>query len=223
MHRRTGVRRDLFIHYRCIYNTWFTAIDVSPRLLFSLCLLASSKFPSLSILKSTVTIRICFQRCIMYFKSAYILQALALSITLSLSSPLSANSKRQDLTLDDCASNRTTPDRRCWQLAGVPKYLTNQTTGWIKTTPVCEDRTRCCGPSEVWSACFLRLATGQDQDCTVLGDGQCARTNQLDPNLGSSIRTQVKYIVLAIYGIHDYYTAWYSSKSQWPLITCAMR
>lgn len=213
MHRRTSVRRGLYTHYMCTYNTWFTAIDVSLRLLFSFCLVGSSKLPSLSNLKSTVTVRICFQRCIMYLNSAYALQALALSITLSLSSPLSANSKRQDLTLDDCASETATPDRRCWQLADVPNYLLNQTTGWNKTTPICADRTRCCGPSEVWSTCFLRLATGQDQDCAALGDGQCTRTNQLDPNLASSIRTQVRYIVLAIYGVNDYYTAWYSSKS----------
>lgn len=139
--------------------------------------------------------------------SAYGLQALTLFVALSVSSPLSAYSKRQDLTLDRCARPDLPSDNRCWKLADVRNYLINQTTGWIKTTPICDDPTRCCGPAEEWSTCFLRLALGRPgQNCTTVESGSCTVIGGLDPNLHPSIVPQVRYTVQGIYGVNELYT-----------------
>ncbi|KAL8652827.1 MAG: hypothetical protein Q9226_004105 [Calogaya cf. arnoldii] len=144
----------------------------------------------------------------MHSLSVYSLQALTLFISLSLSSPLSAFSKRQDLDPAVCADPGASLDGRCFSQLDITNYLNNPTTGWIKTTPICEDRTRCCGDGEAWSTCFLRLASGgaANQDCTVISADHCDQSAfELDPNLHPSIAPQVRYVVATIHGIHQFY------------------
>lgn len=139
--------------------------------------------------------------------------------------PLSQLAERQDLSLDLCANQEALPDSRCWSLANIPSYLNDPSKGWIHTTPFCDDTTRCCSPSDDgWSTCYLRLALpGVGQDCTTLNDHPCKTQTVLAPNLDHSIIPQVRNTVLTIYGIHDFFSTYYTSKSVCALITsCRM-
>ena len=128
--------------------------------------------------------------------------------------PLSRLWNRQDLTLDVCANQKAVPDSRCWNLANIPSYLNDPTTGWIHTTPTCDDSTRCCVPSDDgWSTCFLRLALPDSgQDCTTLNDHPCTTQGDLDPNLAPTILPQARYTVMSIYGVHDFFSTYFNSE-----------
>ncbi|KAL8810882.1 MAG: hypothetical protein Q9200_002230 [Gallowayella weberi] len=127
--------------------------------------------------------------------------------------PLARLAERQDLTLDVCANQEAIPDSRCWNLANIPSYLNDPTTGWMKTTPTCDDSTRCCSTQDDgWSTCYLRLALpGVGQDCTTLNDHPCVAQTVLAPELDHSIIPQVRTMVLSIYGVHDFFSTYYTS------------
>ncbi|KAL8773807.1 MAG: hypothetical protein Q9194_004219 [Teloschistes cf. exilis] len=97
--------------------------------------------------------------------------------------------------------------------SNVPDYLNNPNTGWIHTTPTCEDSTRCCIPDDDgWTTCFLRLALpASGQDCTTLNDHPCTAQAVLDPNLAPSILPQVRYTVMSIYGVHGFFAQYFDS------------
>lgn len=119
-------------------------------------------------------------------------------------------------------------DSSCWNTLNIMPYLTN----WKATTPTCTDAENssgqtlsCCGTSEPWSTCFLRLATKQANayDCTSLtptGSGPICSlgTNPnggqafaLDSGLDPTIASQVNYIVLNLVIINDFFASYYTT------------
>ena len=122
-------------------------------------------------------------------------------------------------------------DSSCWDTLGIMQYLTN----WKATTPTCTDAENsagqtlsCCGASEPWSTCFLRLATTQlnAYDCTQLtptgngpscsleaNGGRAFALQGLDPTIAS----QVNYVALNIITINNFFATYYTGQS---LPTC---
>ena len=114
-------------------------------------------------------------------------------------------------------------DSSCWNTLDIMPYLTN----WKATTPICTDAENtagqtlsCCGTSEPWSICFLRLATRQTTyDCTKISTATCPLLSNmpLDGALDPSIASQVNYVVLNIVTINTFFTAYYMGQL---LFTC---
>ncbi|KAF6232043.1 hypothetical protein HO173_009880 [Letharia columbiana] len=117
-------------------------------------------------------------------------------------------------------------DSSCWNTLDIMPYLTN----WKATTPTCTDAENsagqtlsCCGASEPWSTCFLRLATKQlnTYDCTQLDPaesvGTCSlesdggRAFALDTGLDPTIASQVNYVVLNIIMINNFFGMYYTA------------
>lgn len=117
----------------------------------------------------------------------------------------------------------TAYDSSCWNALDVMPYLTN----WKATTPTCtaaaESTLGCCGASEPWSTCFLRLATKQLNvyDCTLLDPTEsgliCSlgtsggRVFALDSGLDPTIASQVNYVVLNIIMINNFFATYYAA------------
>lgn len=118
-------------------------------------------------------------------------------------------------------------DSSCWNTLDIMPYLTN----WKATTPSCTDAANsagqtlsCCGASEPWSTCFLRLATKQlnAYDCTQVvstGSGPiCSleadggRAFALDAGLDPTIASQVNYVVLNIIMINNFFATYYTGQ-----------
>lgn len=118
-------------------------------------------------------------------------------------------------------------DSSCWNTLDIMPYLTN----WKATTPICTDAENsagqtlsCCGASEPWSTCFLRLATKQlnTYDCTQLDPaesvGTCSlesdggRAFALDTGLDPTIASQVNYVVLNIIMINNFFGMYYTGQ-----------
>ena len=118
-------------------------------------------------------------------------------------------------------------DSSCWNTLNIMPYLTN----WKATTPTCTDAENnagqtlsCCGASEPWSTCFLRLATKQLNvyDCTQLATTEsghlCSlgtnggRAFALDLGLDPTIASQVNYVVLNIIMINNFFTTYYTGQ-----------
>lgn len=105
----------------------------------------------------------------------------------------------------------------CWDTLGIMPYLTN----WKAATPTCTDAESsagqtlgCCGASEPWSTCFLRLATKQSNayDCTQLAPTACSFPARLDPALDPTIASQVNYVVLNIMMINNFFAGYYTGQ-----------
>ena len=130
-------------------------------------------------------------------------------------SPLSRLWNRQGLTLEECANEEAALDARCWDLINIPDYLNNPTTGWNHTIPICEDSTKCCTDRDTgWSTCYLNLAQeGTGEDCTTMSDHDCKSGKALDPDLHPSIVAPVRYTVASIYGVHSFFSTYYTSMS----------
>ena len=125
--------------------------------------------------------------------------------------------------------NLTAYDSSCWNALDIMPYLTN----WKATTPTCTDTENsagqtlsCCGASEPWSTCFLRLATGQlnTYDCTQLSPTAGGPICSLSPDanggrgfalagLDPSIASQVNYVVLNIIMINNFFGSYYTGQS----------
>lgn len=113
-------------------------------------------------------------------------------------------------------------DSSCWDTLNIMPYLTN----WKATTPTCTDAANsagqtlsCCGASEPWSTCFLRLATKQLNvyDCTQVTSTECPLGADggglaLDAGLDPTIASQVNYVVLNIIMINSFFTTYYSGQ-----------
>lgn len=151
---------------------------------------------------------------VMHPSSSLYLSLIFLTLSGTSAWPLSRLWARQGLTLAVCADPKAVPDSNCWGLANIDDYLNNPTTGWIHTTPTCEDSTKCCIPDDDgWSTCYLRLALpASGQDCTTLNDHPCTPQGTLDPNLAPSILAQVRYTVMGIYGVHSFFSQYFESK-----------
>ena len=127
--------------------------------------------------------------------------------------------------------NLTAYDSSCWNTLNIMTYLTN----WKATTPTCTDAENsagqtlsCCGASEPWSTCFLRLATKQMNayDCTQLaptGTGPICSLGgangafALDSGLDPTIASQVNYVALNIIMINNFFAAYFTGQL---LFTC---
>ncbi len=112
----------------------------------------------------------------------------------------------------------------CWDTLDIMSYLTN----WKATTPTCTDAENsagqtlsCCGASEPWSTCFLRLATRQlnAYDCTQTSLTTCSFPAKLDLALDPTIASQVNYVVLNIMMINNFFVSYYNGQS---LPTCSI-
>ena len=114
-------------------------------------------------------------------------------------------------------------DSSCWDTLNIMPYLTN----WKATTPTCTDAENsagqtlsCCGASEPWSTCFLRLATKRLNvyDCTQVTLTECPFGGvkggglALDAGLDPTIASQVNYVVLNIIMINNFFTSYYAGK-----------
>ena len=94
-----------------------------------------------------------------------------------------------------CTDGRWGIDSSCWTDLNLTSYLTQ----WNTTTPVgCDDPT-CCRETELWSQCFIRLASnGTDHDdCSQIGG--CTSSDPSNFPVDSSIAPEVGYIVHNIY------------------------
>ena len=127
-------------------------------------------------------------------------------------------------------------DSSCWNALDIMPYLTK----WHATTPICTDAENsagqtlsCCGASEPWSTCFLRLSTKQVNayDCTQLvstasgptcslGDNG-GRAFTLDTGLDPSIASQVNYVVLNIIMINNFFATYYTGQLLFPRPTAS--
>lgn len=115
-------------------------------------------------------------------------------------------------------NNTAAYDSSCWNTLDIMSYLTN----WKTTTPICTDAENtagqtlsCCGTSEPWSTCFLRLATRQTTyDCTQISTTTCPLLSTMElQGLDPSIASQVNYVVLNIVTINNFFTAYYMGQS----------
>lgn len=104
----------------------------------------------------------------------------------------------------NCTDPRTSFDIACWGQLDLSDWLNNPTTGWNKTTPICDatqDSAACCTPGEAWTTCFLRLAHGfGGADCTEINAQTCSL--DMTQNVSPVIGPQVHYVLKNIYGIY---------------------
>lgn len=125
-------------------------------------------------------------------------------------------------------------DSKCWNTLDIMPYLTN----WKATTPTCTDAENsagqtlsCCGASEPWSTCFLRLATKQlnAYDCTKLTPTEsgpiCSlganggRAFAFDTGLDPTIASQVNYVALNIIMINNFFATYYTGQLRFTCLT----
>lgn len=136
---------------------------------------------------------------------------LFVSLRLIRGSPIHNISERQ---IDvDCGDPASVFVSDCWITLGLSDYLNDPKTGWNQTTSVCSDSTRCCLIDEAWSTCFLRLGRGlAGGDCTTVDDQTCTWDNAVSPHLDPSTFAKVRYVVKSIYGVHDFFSSYFTGK-----------
>lgn len=102
----------------------------------------------------------------------------------------------------NCTDPEAAFDVSCWGQLDLSNWLNNPTTGWNKTTQVCnatQDSANCCIPGEAWTTCFLRLGHRYGgADCTQINVQTCSL--DLSQNTPPGITPQVHYIMKNIYG-----------------------
>ncbi len=181
-------------------------------------LLQSSLHSSLAIMASSLIV---IASVLFYLAAAAPLQDRILSRSLEARQAPSCNIGTQ-------VSNLTDYDSSCWNTLNIMTYLKN----WKATTPTCTaaensagQTLSCCGASEPWSTCFLRLATKQlnAYDCTQiapaksgpacsLGGAGKGRASMLDPGLDPTIASQVNYVTLNIIIINNFFAVYYTGQ-----------
>ncbi|KAL8693449.1 MAG: hypothetical protein Q9218_001720 [Villophora microphyllina] len=93
----------------------------------------------------------------------------------------------------------------CWTSLKVADFLNS----WNQTTRQCGEKdpngVGCCVEEEPWTTCFIRLSTGYAGDsCTSLGGTYCRNVpKELDPDLAPAVRAPTRYVINAIYAVHD--------------------
>ena len=101
--------------------------------------------------------------------------------------------------LATCQDPHAGIDPSCWDLLGLETFLNT----WKTNTPVCPPGPttgNCCGATEAWSTCFLRMYQPESgTDCTSISS--CAFSPSLaEIPQGSTMTAQVHYIIYNIYG-----------------------
>ena len=193
-------------------------------------------------LKTLLALRVA-QQCYLHWKLLYNIRAMMASSLIAVASALlsfAAAAPVRDRSPSGSLEARQAPscnigtqvdnlaayDSSCWNTLDIMPYLTN----WKATTPTCTNAENsagqtlsCCGASEPWSTCFLRLATRQSNtyDCTQLtpasggicsleaNGGQAFALQGLDPTIAS----QVNYVVLNIIMINNFFGSYYTGQS----------
>ena len=104
----------------------------------------------------------------------------------------------------NCTDPKAAFDVSCWGQLDLSDWLNNPTTGWNKTTPVCnatQDSATCCIPGEAWTTCFLRLGHGfGGADCTEINAQTCSL--DMSQNTPPDTTPQVHYVMKNIYGTY---------------------
>ena len=99
-------------------------------------------------------------------------------------SPVSNSDGRKVVNCTDPAAAFSTS---CWSTLDLSDYLGRAGTGWIYSTPQCkntrtgtgDDRSGCCISGELWSTCFVRLASGvSGADCNAISPHRCSWNGQ---------------------------------------------
>ena len=136
--------------------------------------------------------------------SSYFIYILASTRTVT-PAPLSHPTDRRQT--DVCFNGQWGVNSSCWDKLNLTTYLTD----WEEKTPICKDDPACCKPDELWSQCFIRLASnGTDSDdCSK--SGGCISSDPTFLPVDASIVPEVKYIVHNIYSMNKYFTNWYGA------------
>ena len=99
----------------------------------------------------------------------------------------------------DCTVLNRGFDSSCWSTLGLSDYLDN----WNKTTPICTPNNGdgCCNPDELWSNCFVRLATNglRTDDCSIINKACATEPTYAEEQVASAIAPEVYYLVHNIY------------------------
>lgn len=141
--------------------------------------------------------------------SSIVLAVIAISSTIA--SPVSlvgsslSSTQLNERQLVNCTDLASAFDGSCWKTLDLSDWLNNPTTGWNKTTPICDayhDSSHCCIAGEPWTTCFLRLAhrTG-GSDCSEINVQTCSVDMHQD--VGPQIAPQVHYVMKTIYSTHS--------------------
>ena len=118
-----------------------------------------------------------------------------------------------------CSSDRRAADPSCWTTLKIADYLTT----WSKTTPSCSenngDGSDCCEAAEPFSTCFLRLASGAaGYQCDRLNSNFCSdAATTISSKLSPAIQAQARYVSLAIYQIHLFFSSYSAGQNYLPL------
>ena len=99
---------------------------------------------------------------------------------------------------NECQSAPQMFNETCWDTLNMTNWL----NGWTLPTCASGEVDNCCRPTDNWSNCFLRVATGVDLfNCTQFNTGDCAAPpTSLSSGLDPAIVPQVWYVVKNIFG-----------------------
>ncbi|KAL8712747.1 MAG: hypothetical protein Q9220_002955 [cf. Caloplaca sp. 1 TL-2023] len=116
----------------------------------------------------------------------------------------------QGRDLASCQDPHAGFDPSCWDILRLTDYVTN----WNKTTPVCPPgptRGNCCGATEAWTTCFLRMnQPASGSDCTTISSCAFSPSLALIPD-GSNMTAQAHYLVFNIYALNRFFSTWYTA------------
>ncbi len=130
----------------------------------------------------------------------FVLSSLCLTLVIAIPSP-SIDSRQTVNQTSQCRNAPAIFNETCWETLNMTTWLTD----WI--LPECDssNATDCCRPSEDWSNCFLRWATGVDLfNCTQFNTGSCAQTpTTISNSVDKRIVPEVWYVVKNIFGMLD--------------------
>jgi hypothetical protein len=134
----------------------------------------------------------------------------AFAISLTIASPVSSvdsflSSRQLNVQpLVNCTDLTSAFDSSCWKTLDLSNYLNNATTGWNKTTSICDithDSSRCCIAGEPWTTCFLRLAHGTGgSDCSEINVQTCSL--DMHQTVTADMAPQVHYVMKTIYSTY---------------------
>ena len=126
------------------------------------------------------------------------LLALCLSFATAVPSP-SIESRQLANQTKLCRSAPAVFDEACYETLSITAWLNS----WSLPTCNSSDVANCCRPSENWSNCFLRTATGVDLfNCTQFNTGSCAQPPMtLSKQFDNITAPEVWYVVKNIFGM----------------------
>ncbi|KAL8921369.1 MAG: hypothetical protein Q9172_004062 [Xanthocarpia lactea] len=104
-----------------------------------------------------------------------------------------ASQNQLDVACMGPAAPRTT---YCYNALNISQYLVT----WPLSNPACL-------PGELWSTCYIRIATNQSGvDCTTVDSTSCNFNRDLDPSLEPSVIPQIRYVLASIQNIYSVFS-----------------